>query len=184
MKEATSMVLCYALYNRDVKDSIVSKWGIFLTREAAEKALVYRAEEYCINEIGLNNFVRGQLDNPELEKTLYSGFVLKTTPQREISVSKRVSSVWSFYDSLVCYFGILSIGEENRLDQMSISIDPIQLARTIKVTKAEETLSKNKKSQVMQTGYPMTFMDKFQAELKAAVKKQAEKLVDVETTIN
>ncbi len=183
-------VLFYTVYQQDAITMSQTCRGLFLTRSAADSALVQRAEQFVINKIGLDNFIPHQLENPELLKKIVNGYVLKRGENDRVEVCKRMQSYWSYSEVSVCSFGILPVLKDlkhtsetepvNTIDHMALysSIrQPIVRSRTTTMPKPVSLKFKYE----VPSGIQQSLMDKFQEELKQAVNRQMTKIQAKET---
>lgn len=181
-------VLFYTIYQKNVgMMPNQSCRGLFLTKSAAESALVQRAEEYVINKIGLDNFIPDQLDNPEILKKIYNGYVMKRFGD-EIEIAKRSQTYWSFVEASVCFFGIIAImkdqnTEYEKTNQPTNTIDHMALYSLIRKpvpVRTDVKIFTSKMKYDKPSGLEQSLMDKFQEELQLAVKNQMRKIQEKE----
>lgn len=143
---STGNIVGYVIYKRDIPVSgtnglpPVLKPGVFTSLESAELKLIRFSEEYCINKVGLENFVSGQISKPELSKKITEGFVLEKVSYSlekrdndshevdvierfEIKISKRTASTWYSSASNVemCYFGTHALVQN---ESSSVTVPP------------------------------------------------------------
>lgn len=138
-----SDTLGYTVWKREGESAEVTVRGLHLTRENALTFMKLQAEEYCINKVGSDNFVRGQLDNPTLSKNIRDGMVLilDSNTSNFVRITKRVpATFYGYTESHSCLFGVSPVLQERivvtssdgQKDIIDCRIDPVEFIHQVK----------------------------------------------------
>lgn len=182
-------ILAYTLYLRNVSSANlppVSCKGVYVTKCAAEKALVRCAEELCIAKMGSERFVKNQLSNPELSKDITDGFALRKVEHDEVEIEKRIpGTVWGCTPTVITYFGICPVFEDQEYqlheitradgskESVSSQVTALSIVHAVKAPVKE---TRRKKKITFLPGASMTLTEKLNQELAVVVHKRQERL--------
>lgn len=164
-------ITAYVLYRRDGESPIPKSLGLCYTPDECDRMVETLAEQYCIDEVGIKHFIKGQLQKSSTH--ISEGFVL-TKVGSEIRVSKRIPRYTIGYSSYtICQFGFmpLEITCESKRQINDIFASEAKDEATSITPEFTPTSPRKRRDQSSPQKKELTLAEKHQNELETAIKR-------------